>query len=114
MSATGRHLTRGTIDIAAPADQIYGVIVDAARWPQFFAPTVHVERTDLGASRERLQIWATGNGEVRTWTSLRELDPDQRTVEFRQEISAPPVKFMSGRWSITPLTSGGARLTLAH
>ncbi|MCO6008429.1 aromatase/cyclase [Actinoallomurus purpureus] len=114
MPPVGRHQTRSEIDIAAPADVVYGVIADPVRWPQFFAPTVHVERTGLGGGHERLRIWATGNGEVRNWTSLRKVDPDQRTVEFRQEVSAPPVRSMGGTWSVSSLGDGGVRLVLLH
>lgn len=114
MAPAGRHQTRNDIDVAAPADVVYGVIADPVRWPQFFAPTVHVERTGLGGGRERLRIWATGNGEVRTWTSLRTLDPEKRRVEFRQEVSAPPVRSMGGTWSVSAAGDGGVRLVLEH
>lgn len=114
MPAAGRHQTRNEIDIAAPADVVFGVIADPVRWPHLFAPTVHVERAALPAGRERLRIWATGNGEVRGWTSLRTVEPDRHTVTFRQEVSAPPVASMGGTWSIADAGDGRVRLTLDH
>ncbi|MFC4910153.1 aromatase/cyclase [Actinomadura gamaensis] len=108
------HRTRNEIDIDAPAGVVFGVIADPVRWPRFFAPTVHVERTGLGEGRERIRIWATGNGEVRTWTSLRTVDPVRRTVEFHQEVSAPPVRSMSGLWTVRDRDGGGVRLVLEH
>ena len=102
------------IDIAAPADVVYGLIAGATHWPQYFIPNVHVQRTELDASAERLRIWAMANGEIRTWTSHRALDPHNHRVEFHQEVSSPPVASMGGTWSVEPRTSGTSRLELTH
>lgn len=106
------HLSH-TIDIDAPVEVVYGVIADATAWPQHFAPTIRVERSAVNATGERLRIWATANGEVKSWTSRRELDPAARRISFRQEVSAPPVASMAGEWLVTSV-AGGSRLTLRH
>jgi aromatase/bifunctional cyclase/aromatase len=101
------------IDIDAPADTVYGIIADAAAWPHRFAPTVHAEREDLGGDTERLHLWATANDQVKAWTSRRTLAPAERRIEFRQEVSSPPVASMSGIWAIAE-AGAGCRLTLQH
>jgi aromatase/bifunctional cyclase/aromatase len=114
MAATGKHRTTHEIEIEAPADLVYGIIADATAWPLHFAPTIHVERTDLGGGAERLRIWATANQEVRNWTSRRELDPAERRVTFRQEVSTAPVAAMGGEWQVTDLGAGRTGLVLLH
>ncbi|MFE4519376.1 aromatase/cyclase [Kitasatospora sp. NPDC056783] len=111
MPAT-RHTTH-SIDVDAPADTVYALIADAPAWPRRFAPTLHVEREELAPGAERLRIWARANGEVKHWTSRRELDPGQRRIAFRQEVSSPPVASMAGGWQVTE-RPGGATLTLTH
>ncbi|MEV6974422.1 aromatase/cyclase [Kitasatospora sp. NPDC093806] len=111
MTTTQR--TMHEIDIDAPADVVYTVIADAVAWPQRFTPTLHVERTELVPGAERLRIWARANGEVKQWTSRRDLDAARRRISFRQETSSPPVASMAGQWQVTE-RPGGAILTLTH
>ncbi|GAB3888106.1 aromatase/cyclase [Kibdelosporangium lantanae] len=113
MTRTQEHQTVHEIDIAAPVDVVYGIIADPTRWPRYFTPTVHVERTMLDTETERLRIWATGNTVVRAWTSIRAIDPERHQVSFRQEVSAPPVKSMSGCWTVRPVDEG-VQLVLTH
>jgi aromatase/bifunctional cyclase/aromatase len=75
---------------------------------------VHVERTEVDPTTERLNIWATGNGEVRAWSSIRVLDHAQRRISFRQEVSSPPVRFMGGTWTVSPRPDGPVRVVLTH
>lgn len=114
MSAQGRHQTVHRVAIAAPAEQVYGIIADAPRWPVYFGPTVHVESTATGAGSERLRLWATANGETKSWTSRRELDPAAGRISFRQEVSAPPVAAMGGVWTVRPDGDAAATVELTH
>ncbi|MFD7594483.1 aromatase/cyclase [Kitasatospora sp. NPDC059812] len=107
-----QHTTHD-IDVAAPADVVYAVIADALAWPRRFGPTLHVEHEALTADTERLRIWAGANGEVKHWTSRRELDGGRRRIRFRQEVSSPPVASMAGEWQVHE-RPGGATLTLTH
>jgi ribosome-associated toxin RatA of RatAB toxin-antitoxin module len=114
VSPDREHRTAHEIEITARADVVYGVIARPVRWPHYFTPTVHVERDRLEAGAERLKIWATGNGSVRVWTSLRTLDEERRVITFRQEVSAPPIRSMSGSWTVLPAANGRVRLVLTH
>jgi aromatase len=102
------------IKVRAPAEAVYRAIAEVANWPQLFPPTVHVEYLERGAEQERIQIWATAGGEAKTWISLRVLDPKALRIEFRQEVSQPPVGAMGGTWLIEPISNGESLVRLLH
>ena len=111
--------TEHTITVPAPADTVYELIADAARWPAIFTPTVHVEylppepaggqtgQTGQGPQRgaqavQRLRIWAFAGGAVRSWVSHRTLDPVAGRIAFWQTEPAAPVAAMRGEWLVLP------------
>jgi aromatase len=100
--------------IGAPAATVYGLIADVANWPQLFPPTVHVEHVDRSERSERIRIWATANGTAKTWTSRRDLDPQRRRIDFRQEVSQAPVGGMGGAWVVEPLSADKCQVRLLH
>ncbi|MEU1662852.1 aromatase/cyclase [Streptomyces sparsogenes] len=114
MTTTDTYLTTHGITVLAPARTVYGIIADVADWPQRFAPNVHVEHLERTPGAERIRIWATAGGAVKSWTSRRELDPDGLRVTFRQELSAPPVAAMGGEWIVTSHGDHVSRLELRH
>ncbi|MFI9812614.1 aromatase/cyclase [Saccharothrix variisporea] len=114
MGQPGTREVEHRIEVRAPAEVVYGFVAEVANWPQIFPPSVHVEHLERGEREERIQIWATANGEAKTWTSRRALDPDSLRVEFRQEVSQPPVASMGGAWIIEALADGGSRVRLLH
>ncbi|MDC0772616.1 aromatase/cyclase [Streptomyces sp. HD] len=102
------------ITLAASADEVYRMIAEVENWPRIFPPTIHVEHVERGEREERIRIWATANGEAKSWTSLRVLEPERRRIAFRQEIPAPPVAAMGGAWVIEELPGHTARVRLLH
>ncbi|MCM6778704.1 aromatase/cyclase [Nocardia sp. CDC159] len=102
------------IEIAAPADAVYGLIADVTAWPRIFGPTIHVEYLEKSEGAERIRIWATANGTAKSWTSRRVLDRGERTITFQQEVSAPPVASMSGTWLIEATADNRSRVRLLH
>jgi aromatase len=112
MSTT--HAVEHEVTVAAPAENIYRLIADVENWPLIFGPTVHVEYAERGESSERIRLWATANGAVKTWTSRRELDPAGLRIEFRQEVSQAPVGGMGGAWVIEPVSDTESRVRLLH
>ncbi|MGW1379664.1 aromatase/cyclase [Streptomyces sp. NPDC002446] len=114
MSDEGVRRTAHDIEVDAPAGVVYGLIADTVLWPLYFPPSVHVERLDFDGVNERLRMWATANGAVKSWTSRRKLDPELRRVEFRQEIVAAPLASMGGTWIVESLGAERCRLTLLH
>ena len=114
MSNRRVHHVLNTIDVAAPAGVVYGLIADSVRWPLFFPPSIHVERLDFDGVRERLRMWVTANGQVKSWTSDRVLDAARRTVSFRQILPAAPAASLGGVWTVEAVGGGSSRLTLQH
>lgn len=108
-----RHAEHG-LRVLAPADRLYGLIADVGQWPRIFPPTVHVEYVEKNEQGERIQIWATANDAVKTWTTRRRLDRGARRIEFRQEISQPPVAEMGGTWLIDEISAAECAVRLAH
>ena len=102
------------IRVLAPADEVYRLIADVASWPRIFPPTVHVEHVEQDKAEERIRIWATANGEAKTWTSRRVLQPRQLRIDFRQEKSQSPVGAMGGAWVIEPVSAAESRVRLLH
>ncbi|AQS65680.1 aromatase/cyclase [Streptomyces pactum] len=102
------------ITISAPAAAVYRLLAEVPNWPRIFPPTIHVDREESEGNQERIRIWATANGEPKTWTSRRTLDPGALRITFRQEVPAPPVAAMGGTWIVEPLDEGTCRVRLAH
>ncbi|WP_331742478.1 aromatase/cyclase [Streptomyces sp. NBC_01006] len=101
-------------EVAAPAGVVYGLIADPVQWPLYFPPNVYVERLEFDGVHERLRMWATANGRVKSWTSRRVLDAAARRIEFRQEVPAAPLSAMTGTWIVEPLGAERSRLVLLH
>jgi aromatase len=114
MTQTGHREVEHEITISAPADAVYRLIAEVENWPRIFPPTVYVDHVERSADSERIRIWATANGTAKNWTSRRVLDPAAGRIEFRQEVSAPPVAAMGGTWIIEPLAGGESRVRLLH
>lgn len=101
-------------EVDAPAGVLYGLIADAVRWPVFLPPTVHVEQLEFDGASERLRMWVTANGEIKSWTTRRVLDPVAHRVEFRQEVLPRPVTSMGGSWSVEPRGPEKSLVTLRN
>ncbi|WKD32276.1 aromatase/cyclase [Streptomyces xanthophaeus] len=114
MSDSAVHRTRHSTEVAASAETVYQLVARAEDWPHIFPPSVHVERLEGDGRQERLKIWAFANGEVRSWTSRRELAPERARVSFRQEVSSHPVEAMGGEWIVEPAGEGRSTVTLLH
>lgn len=114
MSHNGHREVEHQIPVGVPADAVYRLIADVENWPSVFPPTIHVETVERSADSERIRIWATANGEVKTWTSRRVLDPARQRIDFRQEVTQPPVASMGGAWVIDPVSAAGSRVRLLH
>ncbi|GAA1852147.1 SRPBCC family protein [Pseudonocardia ailaonensis] len=114
------HHTEHVLDIDAPPERVYPLVADVRNWPRIFPPTLHVELLEppapdgAGRAQERLRLWATANGEIKTWTSRRELDAGALRVRFRQDVSQAPVAGMAGEWIVTGREGGGSTVTLTH
>lgn len=114
MPQIGHKEVEHEIMISAPADAVYRLIADVENWPRIFPPTIHAERVELTGDTERIRIWATANGAAKNWTSRRVLDPALRRIEFRQEVSTPPVAAMGGTWIVETISAEECKVRLLH
>ena len=103
-----------TVEVAAPAGVVYGLIADAERWPLYFPPNVYVERLDFDGVRERLRMWVVADGQVKSWTSQRVQDCTRHQVSFHQDLIMEPAESMGGTWSVKALGPDRCRLTVDH
>lgn len=102
------------IDVAVAPDAVFGVLADVGRWPQILPPTVHAERLATDGRRERVRIVATAADTVKSWESLRTIDPDTRSIAFRQIHFQSPIGHMEGRWEVRDDGTGGSTVILGH
>ncbi|MER5678282.1 MULTISPECIES: aromatase/cyclase [Streptomyces] len=105
-----------TVTVPAAPDVVFALLADVERWPLIFPPTVHarfLERAPDEGGPERLQLWATANGGVRTWTSRRLVDPVRRRISFGQDRPQSPVAAMGGEWIVSP-ADAGSEVLLTH
>ncbi|MFG2943268.1 aromatase/cyclase [Streptomyces sp. NPDC048282] len=114
MPQPGLREVEHEITVSAPAAAVYRLIAEVENWPRIFPPTIYVDHLERAGDTERIRIWATANGEAKNWTSRRVLDPGRLRIEFRQEVSTPPVAAMGGTWIIEPLDEGTSRIRLLH
>ncbi|MFJ7155207.1 aromatase/cyclase [Streptomyces sp. NPDC101118] len=117
MSVSGPREVREVeheITVSAPAAAVYRLIAEVENWPRIFPPTIYVDHLERSGNEELIRIWATANGEAKNWTSRRVLDPGALRIEFRQQVSTPPVASMGGTWIIEPLSETESRIRLLH
>jgi aromatase len=114
MQQSGSREVEHETTVRAPAAHVYQLIAEVESWPSIFPPTVYVDYLERSAAEERIRIWATANGEAKSWVSRRQLDPEKLRIDFRQEVSAPPVAAMGGGWVIEPMSKGECRVRLLH
>ncbi|GAA2789698.1 aromatase/cyclase [Saccharopolyspora taberi] len=114
MSQPGTREVEHSITVQAPAKTLYQLLAEVENWPLMFPPSVHVECLERGEREERIQIWAVANGAPKTWKSRRVLTPEDLRIEFRQEVSTPPVAAMGGTWIIEAVSENESRVRLLH
>ncbi|MFG2376877.1 aromatase/cyclase [Streptomyces sp. NPDC048504] len=102
------------ITVQAAPEDVYRLLAEVENWPRLFPPSVHVEYLERNGDSERIRIFATANGEVKSWSSRRELDAENLRITFRQEVFTPPVAEMSGTWILEPVPAGRTRVRLLH
>jgi aromatase len=113
MPARRGDLARHTVEVAAPAGVVYGLLADAPRWPVLLPHCLHAERMDFDGQREELRLWEHRRGRVRCLIARRVLQPGRRRIDFRLH-PAPPAGHapVAGSWSVRPAGEERCLLTL--
>ncbi|MER6075379.1 SRPBCC family protein [Streptomyces sp. NPDC001852] len=114
MSSQRVHAAQHTVPVAAPAGVVYGLLVDAPRWPVLLDPCIHVERVDFDGTEENLRLWHLRDGQVCSALARRVLRPRERRIEFERRDALLPAAPTSGTWSVAPDGDDRCLLTLRH
>ncbi|MFJ5999405.1 SRPBCC family protein [Streptomyces sp. NPDC092370] len=114
MAGEGVHRRTYSVDVAAPAGVVYGLIADTTRWPLFLPSSIHVERLDFDGVQDRFQTWAEVGGSVKSCLFRRTLDAAARRIDFCQEVPAGPAPSLGGRWTVEATAPDRSRLALDH
>ncbi|WP_410634898.1 aromatase/cyclase [Amycolatopsis sp. cmx-4-83] len=113
MTSTERT-DRHEVEIAAAAEEVFSRLLDVSRWAEMFEPTIHGCELSRDGAIQNIQLWATANGEPKTWVSQRVIDDDARTIHFSQTVPSPPVAAMTGQWTVTPTDRTRCAVELLH
>lgn len=100
-----------SVDINAEPRQVYAVLRDSERFPDFIPSVVSVKRLSEEGSRTVTEwtVKVQSLGIDTKWTSEETWDPENLTLSFRPAGEA--VAQLHGLWSIAP-TDSGSRLSL--
>lgn len=103
-----------TIQVSADADTVFARLLDVSGWADMFEPTIHACELSHHEGVQTIQLWATANGEPKTWVSERQVDVKARTICFQQSVCATPVAEMSGTWRVVAGPDDTCTVELDH
>jgi polyketide cyclase/dehydrase/lipid transport protein len=98
--------TRHTIRVPAPPKRVFQLLAHIEGWPELFESLAAVERLGFEGTGERVRFWQNVDGQLRSWTSVRELNPRRMQVRFRQLELPAPLASMGEQWVVTPKGAG--------
>jgi ribosome-associated toxin RatA of RatAB toxin-antitoxin module len=103
-----RSLTRSALIARLPA-QVFALVNDIARYPEFVPGCVHAEIL-LQNEREIVARLRVRRGLLSTeLTTRNHLEPFQ---QIRMELVAGPLRALDGLWTFAPVGSNGCRIEL--
>jgi aromatase len=105
--------TRHTIRVAAPPKRVFQLVAHIDRWPDVFDSLAAVERLGFDGTSERVRFWKTVDGQLSSWTSVRELNPKRMQVRFRHVDFPAPLASMGGQWMVMA-KGAGSMVVLDH
>ncbi|MFF5011301.1 SRPBCC family protein [Streptomyces phaeochromogenes] len=108
------HRLRHSVEVAAPAGAVFALLADAARRPLYSPHVVHVERLDFDGVRERVRVWESAGGRIRSSLLVRVQHPHERRIEFALVGRGAPVESMSGEWTAEEGPGGRCVVTVRH
>ncbi|MEU5404220.1 aromatase/cyclase [Streptomyces sp. NPDC005963] len=114
MSGERVHCVRHSMEVAAPAGAVYALLADAVRRPLYCPPVLHVERLDFDGTRERLRMWESAGGHIRSSMWVRVQHPHERRIEFVRLTHEAPVESMGGEWTVEEAAGGRSAVTVRH
>ncbi|GGZ97211.1 aromatase/cyclase [Streptomyces echinoruber] len=108
------HHAEHTVTVEAPVDLVWGVLVDVEGYSRIFPPTREVHLLEESPTHQVARLHVDVGGEVQSWVSRRDIDPQRHVIAYRQLETAPIVERMGGEWRAFPLDAGRTQLVLTH
>jgi ribosome-associated toxin RatA of RatAB toxin-antitoxin module len=105
-----------TVAVDASAATVFDLIVDVARWPQFFTSLIHTSVEPSGDdATDVVRCWGVrGHDAVRVWSARRWIDTDALRVDFDNDPPPPGVRSQRGRWQVEATGENSCTVSLAH
>ncbi|MGW1375047.1 aromatase/cyclase [Streptomyces sp. NPDC002446] len=98
--------------VAAPADTVYELIRDTARWPRIFDACLGVATVGSDATGELVRIEAAQDGRTVAWETRRRYYDGIRRIDYHLPVPMPFVASMHGEWRVLPLGPDRCLLTV--
>ncbi|WP_171168706.1 SRPBCC family protein [Streptomyces sp. I05A-00742] len=110
------HHVEHEVTVRVPAAAAFSAVENVLDWPVLLPPMVHVEPIGTGGSDgpDRIKVWASAGGDIKTWTTGRAVDHRLLRVTFVQEASPPPLAAMSSEWSVEPRGERECAVRIRH
>jgi ribosome-associated toxin RatA of RatAB toxin-antitoxin module len=103
--------TATSIQIKAPREEIFAMVSDLARWPEWLPHYRHIRFRGAGQRGQIVEMAAMRSGIPISWTS--EYWPDARALELHFHHLTKWTKGMKVVWYFTP-TRDGTRVEIVH
>jgi ribosome-associated toxin RatA of RatAB toxin-antitoxin module len=101
-----REITRTAL-VARPPDEVYRLVEDVARYPEF-VPGCASSEVLSSSEHEMVARLAVRRGALRThFTTRNSLDPGRGV---HMQLVDGPFKVLDGRWQFTPVGQNGCRI----
>ena len=102
------------VTVDAPIELVWDVLVDVQGYARIFPPTQEVELLEESATHQLARLHVDVNGEIQSWVSRRDIDPERHVIAYRQMETAPIVGRMGGEWRAFALGGTRTQLVLTH
>lgn len=102
-----------TVEIAAPVDVAWRVLVDFRAWPRFVPGLKRIGVEERGERSVALRHETESVGVAVDFTAVTSVDAERhRLALVLDESAANDLAAMRASWELTPLPSGGVRVVL--
>jgi ribosome-associated toxin RatA of RatAB toxin-antitoxin module len=108
------HHAEHAVTAHAPLDLVWEILVDVEGYARIFPPTREVNLLEDSATHQLARLHVDVAGEVQSWVSRRDIDPDRHVIAYRQLETAPIVGRMGGEWRAFRLDDDHTQLVLTH
>jgi ribosome-associated toxin RatA of RatAB toxin-antitoxin module len=109
--AAADQAVEDAVELAAPAELVWGVLTDFASWPRFVSGLKGITIEGRGEGQVALRHETEKMGFAIGFTALARLDASLRRLDLAlDENAAHDVAAMRATWQVTPLEPGRVRV----